>query len=142
MRHYSSYWIGDGNLTAPIEVRYLPSGTPVGTTRIAIRELWDDPKKGRQTHTSFLPLVFWGETFVEAGKQFQKGQNIHVEGALKSRSFESGGYKRTVYEITVARVFAIASTDSDDQNALPEEEATNGSYDADNHDNADWPQVV
>jgi single-strand DNA-binding protein len=142
MRHYSSYWIGDGNLTAPIEVRYLPSGTPVGTTRIAIREVWDDPKKGRQTHTSFLPLVFWGETFVEAGKQFQKGQNIHVEGALKSRSFESSGYKRTVYEITVARVFAIASTDSDDHNALPEEETTNGSYDANSHDDAGWPQVV
>lgn len=142
MRHYSSYWIGDGNLTAPIQVRYLPSGTPVGATRVAIREVWDDPKKGRQTHTSFLPLVFWGEAFVETGRQFQKGQNIHVEGALKSRSFESGGYKRTVYEITVARVFAIASTDSDGHNALPEEEATNGSYDADNHDDAGWPQVV
>ena len=74
MRHYSSYWIGDGNLTAPIEIRYLPSGTPVGTTRIAIREVWDDPKKGRQTHTSFLNLVFWGEAFVEAGKHFKKAR--------------------------------------------------------------------
>jgi single stranded DNA-binding protein len=141
MRHYSSYWIGDGNLTAPIEVRYLPSGTPVGTTRIAIREIWDDPKKGRQSHTSFLPLVFWGETFVETGKQFQKGQNIHVEGALKSRTFESGGYKRTVYEISVARAFAIASTD-DDYNAVTDEEGINGSYDADKHEDTGWPQVV
>jgi single-strand DNA-binding protein len=142
MRHYSSYWIGDGNLTAPIEIRYLPSGTPVGTSRIAIREVWDDAKKGRQSHTSFIPLVFWGEPFVEAGKQFQKGQNIHVEGSLKSRSFESGGYKRTVYEITVERVFAIASTDSDDHTAVPDEEGTNGNYDANNQDDAGWPQVV
>jgi single-stranded DNA-binding protein len=86
--------------------------------------------------------VFWGEPFVEAGKQFQKGQNIHVEGSLKSRSFESGGYKRTVYEITVERVFAIASTDSDDHTAVPDDEGTNGSYDANNHDDASWPQVV
>ncbi len=142
MRQYSSYWTGDGNLTAPIEIRFLPSGTPVGTTRIAIREVWDDPKKGRQSHTSFLNLVFWGEAFVEAGKQFQKGQNIHAEGALKSRTFESGGYKRTVFEITVARVFAIASSDSDDHNELPEEEGTNGSNDANNNDEASWPQVV
>jgi single stranded DNA-binding protein len=141
-RQYSSYWTGEGNLTAPIEVRYLPSGTVVGTARIAIREEWDDPKKGRQTHTSFLNLVFWGETFVEIGKEFQKGQNIHAEGALKSRSFESGGYKRTVYEITVTRVFAIASADSEEHNPLPEEEGTNGSYVADNHHDAGWPQVV
>ena len=142
MRHYSSYWTGDGNLTAPIEIRYLPSGTPVGTTRIAIRKVWDDPKKGRQTHTSFLNLVFWGEAFVEAGKQLQKGQNIHAEGELNSRSFESNGYKRTVYEISVARVFAIASSDNDDHKALTEEEGINGSYDADTHEDAGWPQVV
>lgn len=142
MRHYSSYWIGDGNLTTPIEIRYLPSGTPVGTSRIAIREVWDDPKKGRQTHTSFLNLVFWGEAFVDAGKQFQKGQNIHAEGALKSRTFESGGYKRTVYEISVARVFAIASSDNDDLNALPDEEGTNGRIITDTHDDSAWPEVV
>jgi single-stranded DNA-binding protein len=135
MRQYSSYWTGDGNLTAPIEIRYLPSGTPVGTTRIAIREVWDDPKKGKQTHTSFLSLVFWGEAFVEAAKHFQKG-------ALKSRTFESGRYKRTVTEITVTRVFGIASFGSDDHNELPEEEGTNGSNDANSNDEAGWPQVV
>jgi single stranded DNA-binding protein len=143
MRQYSSYWTGDGNLTAPIEIRYLPSGTPVGTTRIAIREVWDDPKKGKQTHTSFLSLVFWGEAFVEAAKHFQKGQNIHAEGALKSRTFESGRYKRTVTEITVTRVFGIASSGSDDHSELPEEEeGTNGSNDANSNDEAGWPQVV
>ena len=142
MRQYSSYWTGDGNLTAPIEIRYLPSGTPVGTTRIAIREVWDDPKKGNQTHTSFLSLVFWGEAFVEAAKHFQKGQNIHAEGALKSRTFESGRYKRTVTEITVTRVFGIASSGSDDHNELPEEEGANGSNDANSNDEAGWPQVV
>jgi single stranded DNA-binding protein len=142
MRHYSSYWSGDGNLTAPIEVRYLPSGTPVGTTRIAIREVWDDPKKGRQTHTSFLNLVFWGEGFVEEAKHFQKGQNIHAEGALKSRAFESGGYKRTVTEITVARAFGIAPSDTDDHNELPEDEGINGSNDANSNDDAGWPQIV
>jgi single stranded DNA-binding protein len=142
MRQYSSYWTGDGNLTAPIEIRYLPSGTPVGTTRIAIREVWDDPKKGRQTHTSFLNLVFWGEAFVEVAKHFQKGQNIHAEGALKSRTFESGGYKRTVTEITVTRAFGIASSGSDDHNEFPEEDVTNGSNDANSNDEASWPQVV
>jgi single-stranded DNA-binding protein len=125
MRQYSSYWTGDGNLTAPIEIRYLPSGTPVGTTRIA-----------------FLNLVFWGEAFVEVAKLFQKGQNIHAEGALKSRTFESGGYKRTVTEITVTRAFGIASSGSDDHNELPEEEGTNGSNDANSNDEAGWPQVV
>jgi single stranded DNA-binding protein len=137
-RQHSSYWYGEGNLTAPVEVRYLPSGTPVGTTRIAVREVWDDAKKGRQSHTSFLSLVFWGEPMVQAAKPYQKGQNVHVEGILKTRSFESGGYKRTVTEITAVRIFAIASTDGDDTNALTEEEATNGSDDANNDDHG-WP---
>jgi hypothetical protein len=61
---------------------------------------------------------------------------------LKSRTFESGGYKRTVTEITVSRAFAIASSESDEHNALPEEEGANGSHDADNHEDAGWPQVV
>lgn len=114
-----NFFILAGYLGAKPEVRYLPSGTPVANARIA--QSMKFQKDGQfYEHTNWFNLVFYGDKLVEVALSYEKGDNIHVTGALEHRQWEtSAGGKRNVYEVAVRRCHRIADYAAESQASQP-----------------------
>jgi single-strand DNA-binding protein len=89
-----------GNLTRDPEVRYTPSGTPVATLGLAVKqgdEWKDDP--------CFIDVVVFGKQAESCGEYLSKGQPVLVEGRLRYRTWEGqDGQKRSKHEVSAFRV--------------------------------------
>lgn len=97
-----------GYLGAKPEVRYLPSGTPVASGRLAEGYRFADRGGQVQEHTNWHNLVFYGD-LAEIAVTCEKGDNLHVEGTLQTRKFTPrDGSPRTVFEVVARTVYLIA----------------------------------
>jgi single-strand DNA-binding protein len=77
-----------GRLTANPELRRTPGGTAVSTFSIATNRVWTDKVKGKQEETEFHNIVAWGRTAEIASQFLVKGQEVMIEGRLKTRSWQ------------------------------------------------------
>ena len=99
-----------GYLGGNVTVRYLPSGTPVANVRMAEGYRYTDRNNQTQEHTNWHNLVFYGD-LAEIAAQYEKGDNILVEGTLQTRQFTpKDGSQRTVYEVVARTVHQITKT--------------------------------
>lgn len=92
-----------GNLTKDPEVRYLPSGTPVTTLRIAVTSKYrqgDDTKDD----TLFIDVVAFGRQAEICGQYLSKGNPVLVEGRLRERRWESEGVQKSKFEVLASSV--------------------------------------
>lgn len=71
-----------GNLTRDPELSYIPSGTAVVKTCIAVNENWT---KDGEKHSSvqFINLTIWGKGGEVFAQYTQKGSPVYVSGKLK-----------------------------------------------------------
>lgn len=93
-----------GRLGKDPDVRYLDSGVAVAQFSIATTERGYTAKNGQQVpeRTEWHNLVLWRGLAETAEKYLHKGDNIYVEGKLRSRSYEDQqGVKRTIVEVYV-----------------------------------------
>ena len=91
-----------GRLGKDPDVRYLDSGVAVAQFSIATTERGYTAKNGQQVpeRTEWHNLVLWRGLAETAEKYLHKGDNIYVEGKLRSRSYEDQqGVKRTIVEV-------------------------------------------
>ena len=86
-----------GNTTRPIELRYLPSGSPVAKTGLAVNRVWKDKLSGEQKQeTMFIDVVIYGKSAEIANQYMTKGKKILVEGRLVLEQWvDQGGQKRS-----------------------------------------------
>jgi single-strand DNA-binding protein len=87
-----------GNLGADPEVRYLESGVPVATIRIATTEYYKERNTGeRKSVTEWHTVVLWRGLAEIAEKYLRKGNKVYIEGKLRTRSWEdqSGNMRYT-----------------------------------------------
>lgn len=78
-----------GNLGKDPEVRYLESGTAVANFSLATSESWKDRKTGeRKDVTEWHNIVLWRGLAEVAEKYLKKGNQVYIEGKLKTRSWE------------------------------------------------------
>ena len=99
-------WIGIGNLTKDVEVRYSQGGAAVANFTVATNETWiKDGKK--EEKTEFHKIVAFGRLGEICGEYLTKGSKVYIEGRIQNRSYEDkDGIKRGVSEI-VAREMKI-----------------------------------
>lgn len=71
-----------GNLTRDPELTYIPSGTAVVKTCIAVNETWNKDGQ-KQTSVQFINLTIWGKGGEIFAKYTQKGSPVYVSGKLK-----------------------------------------------------------
>lgn len=90
-----------GNLTADAEVRAAGS-TNIATFTVATSERWKDRNGQTQTATEWHDCEMWGQDNVY--KYLTKGQQVYVEGSIKTDTWESNGQKNSRKKI---RVFTI-----------------------------------
>jgi single-strand DNA-binding protein len=94
-----------GNLTDDPEVRFTPTGTQVGSFRLAVTPRVKDGESWKDGETSYFRINLWRDLASHAAESLSKGDRAVVIGRLKSRSWEtSEGERRSVVEVEADEV--------------------------------------
>jgi len=95
-----------GNITRDFEVRYTPSGVPIGTTSLAVNTSTGKKNNGTLYHeTLFIDLVIFGKLAESLKDYMKKGKSVLVQGRLRYRTWEDpSGNKRSKHEVVVNSV--------------------------------------
>lgn len=98
-----------GRLGKDPEVRHLDSGKVNAQFSIATTETYMDKTSNEKKElTDWHNIVCWGKNAEIAEKYLKKGALIHVEGKIRTRSYDDKeGQKRYVTEIIVDRFLML-----------------------------------
>ena len=88
-----------GNLGRDPEVRHLESGVAVASFSLATSETYKDKTGERKTHTEWHNVVLWRGLAEVAEKYLHKGDQVYIEGRLRTRSWESDTGTRYTTEV-------------------------------------------
>lgn len=89
-----------GRLGKDPEVRHLESGAAVANFPIATSETYKDRNTGeRKEVTEWHNIVLWRGLAEVAEKYVKKGDQIYIEGKLRTRSWEKDGVTRYTTEV-------------------------------------------
>ena len=89
-----------GRLGKDPEVRHLDSGVAVASFPVATSETYKDRTTGeRRENTEWHNIVLWRGLAEVAEKYLKKGDQVYVEGKLRTRSWEKDGITRYTTEI-------------------------------------------
>lgn len=91
-----------GNLTRDIELKYLPSGTAVANSALAINRKFKNKMGESQDETCFIDIAIFGRTAEVANQYLKRGSKILIEGRLKLDQWtDQNGAKRSRHSIVV-----------------------------------------
>ncbi|MBI2071157.1 MAG: single-stranded DNA-binding protein [Elusimicrobia bacterium] len=95
-----------GRLTRDPELRFIPSGRPVGRISIAVnRRFFNKTSNEWQDETAFVDINVWGDAAQRVKDRLRKGSPVLVEGRLRFRQWEAkDGTKRSSLEVEARRV--------------------------------------
>jgi len=77
-----------GNLGKDPEVRHLENGAAVANFPIATSETYKDKNGDRQEITEWHNIVLWRGLAEIAEKYLKKGNQVYIEGKLKTRNWQ------------------------------------------------------
>ena len=77
-----------GRLTKQPEVRITPTGVQVASFSVATNRSWIDKIGQKQEETEFHNIVAFGKLAEIIAKWFAKGDEIYIEGRLKTNSWQ------------------------------------------------------
>jgi single-strand DNA-binding protein len=78
-----------GNVGQDPEMRALPSGAAVANLRVATSESWKDRQTGEQREqTEWHSIALFGRLAEVAGEYVRKGQQLYIEGRLRTRKWQ------------------------------------------------------
>ena len=95
-----------GRLTADPELRHTPSGAAVADLRIATSRTWKDKNGEKKEESLFIDVTVWQNQAETCCQYLKKGSQVHVDGFLKSESWEdkTTGEKRSKIKVEADRV--------------------------------------
>src|SRR3954451_1040554 len=94
-----------GRLTFDPELRYTPNGSAVSDLRLATSRSWTGKDGERKADKLFIDVTVWNRQAEICCQYLKKGRQIHVEGYLRSESWESPtGEKRSKVKVEAERV--------------------------------------
>ena len=93
-----------GNLTKDPELRYIPSGTPVASLRLAVNSSFKDQAGQRKEETCFVTVIVWSRQAEICNQYLKKGRPVFIEGRLVYRTWEAEGKTRSIMEVRADRV--------------------------------------
>lgn len=116
--------IVQGRLVADPELKTTGSGLSVCSFRVAWSETYKEHER-----TLFLNCTAWRGLGEMIARNFTKGKEIVVEGALESREFEAkDGAKRSVIELNVDKAHFCGSKGSNTAPAQNAPQAPAGGF--------------
>lgn len=109
-----------GNLGKDPEVRHLESGVAVASFTLATSETYKDRNTGeKKTLTEWHNIVLWRGLAEVAEKYLNKGDQVYIEGRLRSRSWESDTGTRYITEVVGDNMVMLGSRRSPDSETSP-----------------------
>ena len=94
-----------GNLGRDPEMRYTPNGQSVTSFSVASNRKYTTSTGERQEETEWFNVSAWGKLGEVCNQYLTRGQQVYVEGRLRSRSYEGrDGQMRFVNEINLTDV--------------------------------------
>jgi len=105
-----------GNCGRDPETRYMPSGGAVTKISIATSDSWKDKQTGEQKdRTEWHNVVFFGRLGEIAGEYLRKGQQVYVEGSLRTNKWQDkNGNDRYTTEIVASEMQMLGGRSSGD----------------------------
>ena len=99
-----------GNLGSDPDQRFLPSGKAVANVSLATSESWLNKETNeRVENTEWHYVVFFGRLAEIAGEYLRKGQQVYIEGKLRSRKWydQKADIEKRAYEIIGERMLML-----------------------------------
>ncbi len=114
-----------GNLGKDPEIQYIEGNIPVAKFPLATTETYKDKKGNTVPQTEWHNIVLWRGLAELASKYLHKGSLVHIEGSLRTRSWEDKDKnKRFMTEIIASNLVMLDKRTSeyrsehDDNNGL------------------------
>ncbi len=109
-----------GNLGKDPEVRHLENGATVANFPIATTESYKDRNGNRQEQTEWHNIVLWRGLADIAEKYLRKGNQVYIEGKLRSRSWEDKeGNTRYITEVIGDNLTMLGGRNDGGESAAP-----------------------
>ena len=94
-----------GNLGQLPKLHSTQSGLKVANFSLATNENWVGKTGDKQTRTEWHRVVVWGKLAETCCQYLSKGRQVHIEGTLRTRTFQTAeGTERTVTEVHASKV--------------------------------------
>lgn len=131
-----------GNLGKDPEVRHLENGASVANFPIATTESYKDKNGNRQETTEWHNIVLWRGLADIAEKYLRKGNQVYIEGKLRTRSWEDKeGNTRYTTEVIGDNLTMLGGkpSESNDSPSMKSEAPSNKAKTAVEEDDDDLP---
>ena len=111
-----------GNLTADPDLKVTSSGAVVVTFTIAStpRTFDKNSNSWKDAESLFMRCSLWREAGEHAADSLTQGTRVIATGALKQRSYEKDGQKRTVVELDVEEIGPSQVRDGEGHQGFPQ----------------------
>lgn len=147
---YKNYAQIIGNLTRDVELKKLPNGSSVATFSIATNRRWKDGNGQKQEEVEYHNIVCFGKQAETIAQYVKKGDQLLVEGRLKTRTWDDEGTGKKMYRTEIVMesfVFGNNKKQADNNNGYdigadysqPGTESTTVSYPTEDIDPSDIP---
>lgn len=130
-----------GTLGKDPEMKFMPNGDAVCNISLATSETWKDKTTGeKKAATEWHRIVFFRKLAEIAGKYLNKGSNIYIEGALKTRKWQTKeGDDRYTTEIIADEMKMLGGNGDSKQDQEPAKKAEAKQASANDFDDSEIP---
>lgn len=113
-----------GNLGKDPEIQYIEGNIPVAKFPLATTETYKDKKGNTVPQTEWHNIVLWRGLAELAAKYLHKGSLVHIEGSLRTRSWEDKDKNRRFMTEIIATNLVML-----DKRKTDHDEMSNGTTD-------------
>lgn len=124
-----------GNLGKDPEIQYIEGNIPVAKFPLATTETYKDKKGNTVPQTEWHNIVLWRGLAELASKYLHKGSLVHIEGSLRTRSWEDKDKnKRFMTEIIASNLVMLDKRTSEYRSEHDENNGLNTTGISDSND--------
>jgi single-strand DNA-binding protein len=101
-----------GNVGRDPDMRYTPSGQAVTSFSVASNHRYKTTSGEQREETEWFNCQAWGKLAEVCNQYITKGQQVYVEGRLKSRTYQTqGGETRFSNDVTISEFQFLGKRD-------------------------------
>jgi single-strand DNA-binding protein len=119
-----------GNIGRDPDIRHTDKGNAISTFSLATNSNWVDRDGVRSEKTEWHSIVAWNRLAEICNQIIRKGDQIYIEGRLRTRSWEGeNGESHHRTEVITEQMIKLSRrrSDRDTESAKSDEEAADGS---------------
>jgi len=108
-------FIGIGNLGRDPIMRFMPDGKAVANISICITEKYKDKQGEAKEVNEWVNIVFFGRLAEVVGQYLKKGQQVYVEGKLRTEKYQKDGQDKYITKIVGDTMQILSKVDKQEE---------------------------